>query len=72
MLFRSSYEYRKRLDHFWKRGTEEGGWDEDGWREEYVRPITKEVQKALDSKFGVGVYEVDVGEKGHVTVSILK
>jgi hypothetical protein len=69
--WRIAYEWRKRLDHFWEKGQDGGDWDEDGWRADYVNPITKEVQGAIDAKFGRGKFEVSVGEKGHVDVTPL-
>lgn len=56
---------RQRLDHF---GNDGDGWDEDGWDDKYAGPLQREVQRAIDQKFGKGVLGVAVGEKGHIDV----
>lgn len=63
-------QFRQRLDHYGNQGE---GWDQEGWDEEYVGPLTKAVQAALDKEFGKGVLEViDIGEKGHIYIGYTK
>lgn len=57
--------YRERLDHY---GNDGDGWDEDGWRAEYVEPLRKEVAEAFE-KIGFKGLTVNVGEKGHVYIT---
>jgi hypothetical protein len=66
---------RQRLDHYVGRNYRPGedddreGWDSEGWREEYARPLKREVQAKLDARFGKGLFSVDIGEKGHIDVT---
>jgi len=66
---------RQRLDHYVGRNYRPGedddreGWDSEGWREEYARPLEREVQAKLDARFGKGLFSVDIGEKGHINVT---
>jgi DNA-binding ferritin-like protein len=65
---------RQRLDHYvgsyYNPGPDDDpeGWDQDGWDEEYAGPLHDEVQSKLDARFGTGVFQVDIGEKGHISV----
>ena len=58
---------RQRLDHY---GNDGEGWDDDGWDEEYAGPVYKAAKTWLDNEYGPGLFEVEVGEKGHVEVSL--
>lgn len=60
-------QYRQRLDHF---GNDGDGWDEDGWSDEYAGPVADAALARLESKFGKGLFYVDVGEKGHIDVTL--
>jgi hypothetical protein len=70
---------RTRLDHYGlyleedEDGEmyEDGGWDEDGWDEEYAQPIIDEITPILKQKFG-DIFDIDVGEKGHITITLTK
>lgn len=69
---------RQRLDHYVGSGyhdrdddDDDGdseGWDEDGWMADYATPITVAALKWLTSEFGPGLFDVDVGEKGHLDI----
>jgi hypothetical protein len=65
---------RQRLDHYvgsdyWPEDDEDPeGWDEDGWEEDYAGPLRASVEKALDKRFGKGMFWVEIGEKGHIDV----
>lgn len=50
---------RQRGDHF------RGDWDE-----EYVQPVVDAVEHALALEFGSGMFAADVGEKGHIYVTL--
>ena len=69
---------RQRLDHyvgsFYNPGPDDDpeGWDEEGWSEDYAGPLHTEVQKKLDAQFGKGMFNVDIGEKGHIDVQATK
>ena len=69
---------RQRLDHyvgeFYNPGEDDDpeGWDQEGWDEEYVQPLLKEVEAYLVDRFGRDVFDLDVGEKGHLYVSLKK
>ena len=66
---------RQRLDHYVGAGYHPGpdddpeGWDEQGWWEEYARPLKREVQAKLNDRFGKGLFSVSIGEKGHIEVT---
>ena len=60
---------RQRLDHYGNGGE---GWDGDRWEENYAGPLRVKVQKAMDDEFGKGAVSVEIGEKGHVEVELLK
>ena len=71
---------RTRLDTYsgysgWDDEDEDGwgddGWAEEEWEEEYATPLRSKVQKALDSNFGKGLFQADIGDKGHVDVQPL-
>jgi hypothetical protein len=64
-LWEAEPQNRSRLDHY---GNDGDGWDEDGWNESYSNPLSGEVQEKLDERFGKGIFEVDIGEKGHIEV----
>lgn len=55
-------ENRTRLDHY---GNEGEGWDSEGWEQDYVGPLSAEVEAML-KQANVGGWSVDIGEKGHV------
>jgi hypothetical protein len=57
---------RTRLDHY---GGEEG-WDDEGWEADYAGPLRKKIQQWLDNHFGSGLFDVEIGEKGHVDISL--
>ena len=69
---------RERLDHYVgsnyypdeEEGDDPEGWDSDGWEEEYAGPMREDVQTKLDARFGKGVCDVDIGEKGHVDIEV--
>ena len=69
-------DHRQRLDHYvgsyYNPGEDDDpeGWDSEGWEDEYAGPLRKEVQDKLDARFGKGVLSVDIGEKGHIDVSL--
>ena len=54
---------RERLDHY---GNEGEGWDDEGWEAEYAGPLRDEVQVKIDAAFGPGLFDVSIGEKGHI------
>lgn len=56
---------RYRLDHYGNNGD---GWDDEAWTYEYSEPMEEAAQKQLDRKFGKGLFNVSVGEKGYVYV----
>lgn len=63
--------HRQRLDHY---GNDGDGWDDEGWRERYVGPLEREVAKLLEAGLGLKLdrdFAVEVGEKGHVHVTML-
>ena len=75
---------RERLDHYvgkdYRRGGRysERGYSEDddsekaqeyAWEYEYAMPLEKEVKDKLDARFGEGLFSVDIGEKGYITVT---
>lgn len=66
---------RKRLDHYGTSysddGEEQEGWNDEAWRSEYVWPLIREVE-ALLVKAGIVGTRPDVGEKGHLYVSLPK
>ena len=65
---------RQRLDHyvgsFYNPGEDDDpeGWDEDGWEEEYAGPLRSAAAKWLREKFGPGLFNLEVGEKGHLSI----
>jgi hypothetical protein len=65
---------RQRLDHYVGSGYSPGedddpeGWDSEGWEDEYAGPIRSAASSWLDAEFGAGLFDVDVGEKGHVEI----
>ena len=67
---------RQRLDHYVgagyqpEEGDDEEGWDEDGWSEDYAEPIRSAAVKWLNEEFGPNLFYVEVGEKGHVELSL--
>lgn len=58
---------RQRLDH---TGNDGDGWDEDEYDEEYSNPLYRQVMDKLEDSFGVGLFQIEIGEKGHVYVSL--
>ena len=70
---------RERLDHYVGKnyrtggGYSEGGYSEKAqeyaWEYEYAMPLETEVQGKLDARFGEGLFSVDIGEKGYITVT---
>jgi hypothetical protein len=64
-LWEAEPQNRSRLDHY---GNDGDGWDEEGWNESYSDPLSREVQEKLDERFGQGIFEVSIGEKGHLEV----
>jgi hypothetical protein len=65
-LWEAEPQNRSRLDHY---GNDGDGWDEEGWDESYSNPLSGEVQEKLDERFGQGIFEVSIGEKGHIEVN---
>jgi hypothetical protein len=76
-LWEATPTNRKRLDHY--VGTfdhrskndddyDPEGWNEEAWEEEYAGPVYAIVTKALAQQFGQGMFDVEVGDKGFVTV----
>ena len=69
-------DHRQRLDHYvgvnyHPEGDDDPeGWDEEGWEQDYAGPLRKEIRKKLDAQFGSDIFEVDIGEKGHVHVDV--
>ena len=67
---------RQRLDHYvgqnyWPDEDEDPeGWDSEGWEQEYAGPLRLEVRQKLDARFGSGMLDVDIGEKGHIDVQL--
>jgi hypothetical protein len=67
-------QWRQRLDHYVGSGYDPGpdddpeGWDEEGWEADYAGPVRAKAQEWLERTFGRGLFDVDVGEKGHVSV----
>lgn len=59
--------YRERLDHY---GNDGDGWDDEGWQSEYSEPVYVDTVSKLEQRFGKGYFFVDVGEKGHINVSL--
>ena len=69
---------RARLDHYVGKNYRGGGYSEGGysekaqeyaWEYEYAMPLETEVQDKLDARFGKGLFSVDIGEKGYITVT---
>jgi len=60
---------RQRLDHY---GNDGDGWDEDLWEDEYAGPLRSEVIDKLEDWFGKNLFDVEIGEKGHIEVSLTK
>lgn len=63
---------RARLDHY---GNDGEGWDSEGWRERYAGPLEREVAQVVEAGLGLKLdrdFAVEVGEKGHVCVTLLK
>jgi hypothetical protein len=58
---------RQRLDHY---GNDGEGWDEEAWWDEYAGPLTDETTRLLEQEFGKDMFEVDVGEKGHLHIDL--
>jgi hypothetical protein len=75
-----SYDHfdRMRLDHYVGDGwddrrdddQDDQGWDEEAWYEDYAGPIQKKVSDWIDQNIGKGLFDVEVGEKGHVDISL--
>lgn len=59
--------YRERLDHY---GNDGDGWDDEGWQAEYSEPVYVDTVSKLEQRFDKGYFFVDVGEKGHISVSL--
>lgn len=59
-------QFRERLDHY---GNDGDGWDDEGWEQDYAGPLRHEIESAL-KKSGVENAIVDIGEKGHVHVTV--
>lgn len=67
---------RQRLDHFVggnyhpDEDDDPEGWDEDGWNDEYAYPVQDAAIEWLNEEFGPDLFYVEVGDKGHVFVSL--
>lgn len=69
--------HRQRLDHyvggFDFRDPDDDmydpeGWNSDAWEEEYSEPLRREVVEKLNSRFGKGLFTVDIDDKGFINV----
>jgi hypothetical protein len=75
-----SYDHRDRtrLDHYVGDGwddrrdddDDDQGWDEDAWNTDYAYPTQQKVSDWLGKNIGKGLFYVEIGEKGHVDVSL--
>lgn len=66
VLFSIDHSNRKRLDHY---GNDGDGWDDEAWYHEYAEPLQKKWSKVAVKVLGKRGMSVEIGEKGHVTVS---
>lgn len=69
---------RQRLDHYvgegWGDRRDEDddpeGWDSDAWEDDYSGPVYEAARKGLAAEFGPGLFEIEVGDKGHIFVTL--